>query len=206
MTHAGKAIGERQLSGSVRAILQLQEQLDVLERWGARIGRVLSLGGRVLAAGNGGSAAEADHLAGELVGRFMSDRQPMSALSLGTASSTLTALVNDFGIGDMFARQVVAHGRSGDVLVVFSTSGRSQNLLEAANAAHERAMTTLAFTGSLPNPLAEMCDEAVTIQDALTPAVQEAHQVGMHLLCSFVDSSIEHHGAPVSSALPESVR
>ncbi len=121
-------------------------------------------GGRLLACGNGGSAAEAQHLTGELVGRFRHERRPLSAIALHADTSATTAIVNDYGDHEVFARQVAAHGRPGDVLVCLSTSGSSQNVVAAAKAAHELGVTTWALTGPAPNPLAALCDEAVTVE------------------------------------------
>ncbi|MFZ5871089.1 MAG: D-sedoheptulose-7-phosphate isomerase, partial [Actinomycetota bacterium] len=114
----------------VRAgMASLGEQAALVESWGRRLAEVVGGGGRLLAAGNGGSAAEAQHLTAELVGRFLGERRPLSALSLCAESSSVTAILNDYGAEEVFARQVEAHGRPGDVLVLLSTSGRSPNVL-----------------------------------------------------------------------------
>ncbi|WP_143860684.1 D-sedoheptulose-7-phosphate isomerase, partial [Nocardia cerradoensis] len=116
--------------------------------------RVYQRGGRLFTCGNGGSAAEAQHLSAELTGRFRGERQPLSAIALHCDTSSTTAIVNDYGIDEMFARQLRAHGRPGDVLVVLSTSGSSPNVVAAAKAAHDIGMATWAMTGPPPNPLA----------------------------------------------------
>jgi type III pantothenate kinase len=158
------------------------------EEWGARLGDRLRAGGRLLAVGNGGSAAEAQHLTAELVGRFETDRAPLSAICLHGDASSLTAIANDFGIEEAFARQVRGHGRRGDVLIALSTSGRSPNVLAAARAARECGLTVWGLTGPAPNPLADLCDEVVAFDTERTSTVQELHLVAIHVLCGAVDA------------------
>jgi D-sedoheptulose 7-phosphate isomerase len=172
-----------QLAASRRGLDALAGELDRLRRWGTQLRRGLEQGGRLLVAGNGGSAALAHHLAGELVGRFDRERPPFSALALSAEPATLTAIGNDYGFDEVFARQVLAHGRAGDVLVVLSTSGRSPNLLQAAGAARPAGITTWALTGPAPNALAVAADDALVVPCPATPAVQDVHQVAVHLLC-----------------------
>jgi D-sedoheptulose 7-phosphate isomerase len=148
-------------------------------------------GGRVLVAGNGGSAAHAQHLSAELVGRYVDKcRAPCSAIALHSETSSLTAVANDFGWNDVFSRQVQAHGRPGDALVTISTSGRSTNLIRAAEVARRAQVRVLAITGRAPNPLADRADVAVSIDADATPTVQEIHQVVIHLLCDAVDEAL----------------
>ena len=161
-----------------------------IEAWGSHLAEVLGAGGRLLACGNGGSAAEAQHLTGELVGRFVHDRQPLSAIALHADTSAATAIVNDYGDHEVFARQVRAHGRPGDVLVALSTSGRSQNVCAAAKTAHELGLTTWALTGPGPNPLASVSDDAVVIEAPSTGTVQEAHLAVVHGLCAALDAAL----------------
>ena len=158
-----------------------------LTLWGEQLAEVLAGGGRLLACGNGGSAAEAQHLTAELVGRFRDERMPLSAISLHADTSALTALVNDYGDDEMFARGVRAHGRTGDVLLTLSTSGASRNVLAAVKAAAEIGIATWAFTGPAPNPLAAMCDDAVCVEAPTTATVQEIHLLLVHALCLAVD-------------------
>jgi D-sedoheptulose 7-phosphate isomerase len=158
-----------------------------LVAWGAQLANVLAGGGRLLACGNGGSAAEAQHLTAELVGRFREERVPLSAIALHADTSALTALANDYGEEEMFARGVRAHGRPGDVLVALSTSGTSRNVLAAVKAAAENAITTWAFTGPAPNPLAAMCDDAIAVEAPTGATVQEIHLMLVHALCMAVD-------------------
>jgi phosphoheptose isomerase/glycosyltransferase involved in cell wall biosynthesis len=170
------------------------DALERAERWGQRLAVRLAGGARLLAVGNGGSAAEAQHLTAELVGRFETDRGPLSAICLHGDTSSLTAIANDFGIEEAFARQVCAHGRPGDVLVALSTSGRSPNVLAAARAARERGLTVWGFTGASPNPLADLCDEALCLDAERACTVQELHLVGIHVLCAAVDAALRHSG------------
>jgi D-sedoheptulose 7-phosphate isomerase len=167
----------------------LERELVRLEDWGVYLARVLLGGGRLLAAGNGGSAAQAQHLTAELVGRYSDERPPLSALALHADSSSLTAIGNDFGSEEAFARPVRAHGRPGDVLLALSTSGRSANVLAAVDAALAGGLTAWALTGPAPNPLAELADDAVCVS-AVTATVQEVHQVVLHLLCEAVEGEL----------------
>jgi D-sedoheptulose 7-phosphate isomerase len=170
----------------------------LLDDWGQRLAVILGRGGRLLAAGNGGSAAQAQHLTAEFTGRFAGDRGPYSAIALLAETSAVTAIANDYGYQEVFARQVDGHGRPGDALIALSTSGRSENLLRAAAAARDRGMATWALTGPAPNPLAAACDEAVSVHippgqvaaPALTATVQEAHEVALHLVCLAFDSVV----------------
>lgn len=168
---------------------------DRLDNWGSRLAAVLLEGGRVLVAGNGGSAAQAQHFTAELVGRYRDDRQALSALALHAETSSLTAIGNDYGYEASFSRQVEAHGRRGDVLLALSTSGTSPNVLAAVRTAHRRGLLTWALTGAEPNPVADASDEAVCAEAASTATVQEVHQVAVHLICAAVDLAVA--AAPV---------
>jgi D-beta-D-heptose 7-phosphate kinase/D-beta-D-heptose 1-phosphate adenosyltransferase len=141
-------------------------------------------GGRLLVAGNGGSAAEAQHLTSELVGRFHTERAPLSAIALHTDSSSVTAIANDYGAEEIFARQVNAHGRPGDVLLLLSTSGSSPNALAAARTGGELALDVWALTGPAPNPLAHASDQTVCVDAEQVATVQERHLVAVHVLCA----------------------
>ena len=158
--------------------------------WGRHLAGVLDGGGRLLACGNGGSAAEAQHLTGELVGRFLHDRRPLSAIALHADTSALTAIGNDYGGHESFARQVFAHGRPGDVLIALSTSGTSRNVVAAAKAAHEVGMTAWALTGPAPNTLAAVCDEAIAVEAPSIATVQEVHLAIVHAVCLAIDDAL----------------
>ena len=176
------------------ALDDFERQEAEVEAWGAELARVFDAGGRLLVAGNGGSAAEAQHLTAELVGRFEGERRPLPAIALHAETSSVTAIGNDYGYDETFARQVQAHGRPGDVLVLLSTSGRSRNLLCAAERAAEHGVQVWALTGAAPNPLAAVADRAVTVDAASTSAVQEVHLVAVHALCA----AVERHLAVVA--------
>jgi D-sedoheptulose 7-phosphate isomerase len=174
-----------------RALARMDGKVTTrLSSWGRHLAGVLDAGGRLLACGNGGSAAQAQHLTGELVGRFLHDRRPLSAIALHADTSTLTAITNDYGGHESFARQVFAHGRPGDVLIALSTSGASRNVVSAAKAAHEVGMTAWALTGPAPNTLAAVCDDAVTVEAPSAATVQEIHLVVVHALCLAIDDAL----------------
>ena len=174
--------------GALRdALDSASEALPRIERWGMRLYDVLHAGGRLLAAGNGGSAAQAQHVTAELVGRYRHERPAFSAIALHADTSTLTALANDYGVHEIYARQVRAHGHDGDVLLALSTSGRSANVVRAARAASELGVATWALTGAGPNPLGRVCDDVIAVTSEDTAVIQEVHQVLVHLLCEAFD-------------------
>jgi D-sedoheptulose 7-phosphate isomerase len=178
------------LAGLAEALPPFRAQAAILARWGAGLAWHLGQGGRLLVAGNGGSAAEAQHLAAELVGRLRVERAPLSAIALTPDSSAVTAISNDYGFEEVFARQVRAHGRPGDVLLVMSTSGRSPNLVAAARAATQSGMRTWAMVGAGRSPLADACDEALCCPSADGQVVQELHLVAVHVMCEYVDRTL----------------
>jgi D-sedoheptulose 7-phosphate isomerase len=189
-------VSPRALSGHLDELAAILPELRAacarLDRWGAELAARLTSGQRLLVAGNGGSAAEAQHLTAELVGRFDRDRIALSAIALHGDSSSVTAISNDYGYDQVFARQVHAHGRPGDVLLLLSTSGASANLLTAAHAAASTGITTWAMTGPVPNPLAARCDEVLCLPGP-SATVQEAQLVGVHLLCLAVEAALPAH-------------
>jgi D-sedoheptulose 7-phosphate isomerase len=170
------------------ALEAFRAHVPLLERWGASLAEDLPAGARLLAVGNGGSAAQAQHLTAEIVGRYCDDRTPLSALALHTEPSAFTAILNDFGPEEVFARQVAAHGRPGDVCVLLSTSGTSANVVAAARRAAQIGVRAWAITGPAPNPLADVCDEVLAVEAAETAIVQELHLVALHLLCAAMDN------------------
>jgi phosphoheptose isomerase len=182
--------GRRHLAELDRPLRELRADAPRLELWGQTLADVLLGGGRLLTAGNGGSAAEAQHLAAELVGRYRDDRPPLSAIALCAETSSITAIGNDYGSEEVFARQVYAHGRPGDILVLLSTSGRSPNVLAAADAAAGCGLVTWALTGAPGSPLAERCDDRVTVDSPHTATVQEIHLIAIHLICAAVEESL----------------
>ncbi|GGG41170.1 phosphoheptose isomerase [Caldovatus sediminis] len=161
-----------------------------IEAAAAACARAIAAGGKVLFCGNGGSAADAQHLAGELVSRFHYDRPGMAGLALTVDSSVLTAIGNDYGYEQVFARQVEALGRAGDVLVGISTSGRSPNVLRAMEAARRRDMTTIGLTGRDGGPMAALCDIELRMPSDSTPLVQQGHIVAGHVICALVEAAV----------------
>lgn len=150
----------------------------------------LQRGCKVLAVGNGGSAAEAQHFVAELVGRFQHERLPYPALALTTDTAILTAIANDYGYEEIFARQIRAFGQPHDLLLAFSTSGESANVLRAAKVAHEQSMTVAALVSERSCRLARLADLAIQVPSLETSATQELHLVIMHLLCEIVEEHL----------------
>ncbi|HEV2106841.1 MAG TPA: SIS domain-containing protein [Thermomicrobiales bacterium] len=172
------------------ALDRLQDDADALAAVAIRLVETLRAGGKVLVAGNGGSAAEAQHFAAELVGRFQRERQPYAVVALTADMAILTAVANDYGYQEVFARQVGALGCPGDVFLAFSTSGESENLIRAAEVAHGRGLTVVAVTGEHPSRLAQSADLALRLPATETALVQEVHMVVTHLLCGIVESEL----------------
>jgi D-sedoheptulose 7-phosphate isomerase len=146
--------------------------------------------GKILIAGNGGSAADAQHFAGELVSRFHFDRPALSAIALTTDSSILTAIGNDYGYEDVFARQIQAHGRSGDVFIAISTSGNSANILKAIQTAKAIGLVVIGLTGRSGGKMKDMCDVCLCAPSDSTPRIQECHLFFEHTLCACIEESL----------------
>jgi phosphoheptose isomerase len=174
----------------IQALRNPETGLWAARRWGRLLAAPLTAGHRLLVAGNGGSAAEAQHLTAELVGRYVADRPPLSAIALHADTSSLTAIGNDFGPAEAFARQVAAHGRPGDTLLVLSASGRSENVVTAASRARSLGIRVWAMTGPPPNPLASLADDAICVAAPDTATVQEVHLVAIHALCDALDAEV----------------
>jgi D-sedoheptulose 7-phosphate isomerase len=190
------------LAGLASALEPFRLTARKLSGWGYELARLLAGGGRLLVAGNGGSAAEAQHLTAELVGKLRDDRPALSAIALTAETSSLTAVSNDFGYDEVFARQVWAHGRPGDTLLLLSTSGRSTNLLAAAQTAGSLGMRVLGLTGPTPNPLAGLCSDVLAVPSTDAQVVQELHLVSVHVLCEYVDLALPSLPAPAWRAVP----
>jgi D-sedoheptulose 7-phosphate isomerase len=165
----------------------------VAEAAGILVERVKA-GGRVLICGNGGSAADAQHMATELVVRYLADRPGIPALALTVDTSILTAASNDYGFERVFARQIEALGRPGDVLIAISTSGTSPNVLRAVEEARTRGIATIGLAGRGGGKLAERCDRIVAVPSTHTPRIQEAHLVIEHLLCEAIEEAVGEEG------------
>ncbi len=146
--------------------------------------------GKALFCGNGGSAADAQHIAAELSGRFYTDRPPLYAEALHVNSSYVTAVANDYGYEAVFARMVQAAGRTDDVLVAFSTSGNSPNILKAIEMAKEKGMKIIGFSGASGGKMARLCDVLLNVPSTDTPRIQEAHILIGHILCQYVEVTL----------------
>lgn len=168
----------------------LQTRIAEIERSGEMICAALDQGHKILLCGNGGSAADAQHIAAELVGRFELERRAWPSIALTTDTSALTALSNDFGYEEVFARQVQALASEGDVLIALSTSGASRNVINAAEAARKLNCQTIALTGGTGEPLASLCDLSVSVPSQRTSRIQEAHITIGHLWCEMVDAQL----------------
>ena len=147
-------------------------------------------GGKVLFCGNGGSAADAQHLAAELSGRYYLDRAPLYAEALHVNSSFLTAVANDYGYREVFARMVAAKAQRGDVLMAFSTSGNSENIIAAIRQARKEQMTVVGFTGATGGEMAKLCDYLIRMPSSDTPRIQEGHILVGHIICEQVEAAM----------------
>ena len=166
------------------------ENARLLVEVGERLAQSLRSGGKVLTFGNGGSAADAQHFAGELVGRFLRDRPALAAMALTTDASVVTAIGNDMGFDAVFRRQIEAHGRPGDVAVGISTSGRSPNVLEALRVANARGLLTVGLTGGGGGRLEGMVHYLIDVPSHETPRIQEVHAMVVHILCQIVEEAM----------------
>ena len=162
----------------------------LIDQAGQIIANVLSSGGKVLLCGNGGSAADAQHLATEMMVRYEQQRRPFAAIALTTDSSLLTAHTNDYDFGTLFSRQVQGLGRAGDCLIAISTSGRSENVIQAAATARATGMTVIALTGRDGGALAPLADLAVIVPSDVTARIQEAHILIGHYWCKTVETAL----------------
>ncbi|HLA10364.1 MAG TPA: D-sedoheptulose 7-phosphate isomerase [Pyrinomonadaceae bacterium] len=180
------------LQEHLKTIQQLvDETLPDIQISAELLWQVLSSERKVLLCGNGGSAADAQHIAAELVGRYESHRRALPAIALTTDTSALTALSNDYGYAEVFARQVEALASAGDLLVAISTSGKSENVLRAVAAARTIGCRTLALAGGDGDPLASTCEHAVVVPSHRTARVQEAHITIGHLWCEVIDQKLK---------------
>ena len=164
------------------------------------LARRLAEGGKILVCGNGGSAADAQHMSGEFLGRFVMERPSLPAVALSVDTSTLTAVGNDYGFDDVFARQVSGLGRPGDALVAFSTSGKSPNIIRALEAARNTGMLTVGLTGKGGGLMPPLCDYLLDVPCPKTPLIQEIHEACLHLVCGLVDHYLFEEPAAVRHA------
>lgn len=150
----------------------------------------MQAGNKILLAGNGGSAADAQHIAGEFVSRFAFDRPGLPAIALTTDTSILTAIGNDYGYENLFARQVQAHAQKGDVFIAYSTSGKSPNIITALQVAKSRGVICIGMSGNRGGPIKNLCDHYLDVPSADTPKIQEGHAVLGHILCGLVECTL----------------
>ncbi len=180
------------IASSLKATLDtlkstVSDQQEFLEKVASRISSCLEDGGKVLLCGNGGSAADSQHIAAEFVNRFRLERAPLPAVALTTDSSILTAVANDYSFDEVFSKQVLALGKKGDVLIGISTSGSSLNVLRALEAARGKGLVTVGFTGKGGGKMVERCDYLLKVASEDTPRIQEVHIFCAHVICDLVE-------------------
>jgi D-sedoheptulose 7-phosphate isomerase len=171
-----------------------REGAEPVARAGALLAEVFRAGGKALLFGNGGSAADAQHIADEWVGRYVRERAALPAIALTANTSDLTAIGNDYGFEHVFARGVEAHGREGDVAIAISTSGNSPNVLRAVEVARERGLHTIGLTGRDGGKLAQLVELPIVVPSDVTARIQEAHTAILHAWCELVDAILFGHG------------
>jgi D-sedoheptulose 7-phosphate isomerase len=194
---AGKPDDEALIAGFFgRSLAALQSAAndDALLRLVAQIALAIEAsmrgGGKLLIAGNGGSAADAQHLAAEFLSRYLVDRRPLPALALTTDTSVLTAVGNDYGFAHVFERQVRGLGKPGDVFLAISTSGRSPNVLRALEAARDLGLVTVGFSGAAETPMRALCRHFLAVDSQETAIVQQIHMVAGHAICALVERAL----------------
>lgn len=188
-----KNIVKQQIAGSIEvksAILADEDLLDRIALAANAATECYRKGNRLLLAGNGGSASDAQHIAGELVSRFYFDRPGLPAIALTTDTSILTAIGNDYGYERLFARQIQAHGRTGDIFLGISTSGNSPNVLRALEEARKSGLTTIGLTGATGGKMAPLCDILIRVPSEETPRIQESHILIGHIICCIVEEEL----------------
>jgi D-sedoheptulose 7-phosphate isomerase len=180
-------IFDKAIAEHLETVRQLHEQRDALEAMARAMSATLRSGGKILWCGNGGSAADSQHLAAELVGRFRRERRGLASVALTTDTSVLTSIANDYGYDAVFSRQVEALGVAGDLLVGISTSGNSPNVVAALLKARAQGLVTIAFTGAGGGKLAELADHLFAVGSRNTARIQEAHILAGHMLCDWIE-------------------
>lgn len=185
----------RQIRECAQTINRLDGEAAIIASMCEAVVACLTAGGKVLSAGNGGSGAEAMHMAEELTGRFRRNRRSLAGLSLVSDPTTLTCIGNDFGFDQIFSRQIEGLGRAGDVLVLFTTSGNSENLVRAVAAARQRGLMTIGLLGRTGGRMAGTCDLELIIPGTGSERIQEAHQLIMHIILDAVEAAFPEGGA-----------
>jgi len=182
---------ERWLKESARIKIEVAEtQGEVVEAAAMRIATALRQGNRIYLMGNGGSAADCQHIAGELINRFLLDRGPLPAIALTTDTSVLTSVANDYGFTEIFAKQIAALVKEGDVAMGLSTSGNSPNVVKALSLAREMGAVTIGLTGRTGGEMKQYCDYCILVPSNLTPWIQETHISLGHAICDIVERTI----------------
>lgn len=180
----------RNLAEHLALFQTLHSLSDTVAQASALLTQSLQSGGKLLFCGNGGSAADSQHLAAELTGRFIKDRRPLAAMALSTDTSALTCIANDYSFDEVFARQVTGLGRAGDVLVAISTSGNSRNVIRAVEEARHANIRVLGLLGRDGGQLKALCDVAIVIPSPVTARIQEAHILVGHTLCGMIEEAL----------------
>ncbi len=184
---------KKQISESIQTkqeLLQNHELLLNIQKVAELSIKIYADSGKMLLAGNGGSAADAQHIAAELVGRYAFDRASLSAIALTTDTSALTAIGNDYGYDQIFSRQLEGLGSSGDIFIGISTSGNSRNIINAFKSAKQKKITTVALTGRDGGEMAKISDISIVVPSSQTPRIQEAHILIGHILCDIIEREI----------------
>jgi D-sedoheptulose 7-phosphate isomerase len=171
-----------------------KELINLITKVGKVLIDVYKNGNKLLIAGNGGSAADAQHIAGELVSKFYFDRPALPAIALTTDTSIITAIGNDYGYEKLFARQIEANGNKGDAFLGISTSGNSKNIIEGLKKAKEKGLITIGLTGKSGGKMKDLCDYCICVPSSETPRIQEAHILIGHILCSIIEEEIFGRG------------
>jgi D-sedoheptulose 7-phosphate isomerase len=174
-------------ANTIHSIVLDEEILTNIENIVNECTKSLKSGGKILFAGNGGSAADAQHMAGEFVSRFMFDRPALAAIALTVDTSILTAIGNDYGYESVFTRQIQALGKGGDIFIAYSTSGKSKNIISALKEARNSGLITVAMTGNKQGEICELSDYAIQIPSDFTPRIQEGHLVVGHIICGLIE-------------------
>lgn len=185
----------KKIEDSIRESIKTKESLlkyqaDNIEKAASVITAAIKKGGKLLVFGNGGSAADSQHIAAELVGRFKLERKPLPAIALTTDTSALTAIANDYGYDLVFSRQIEALGHAGDVALGISTSGNSKNVIEALKKARSLGLVTISLTGGTGGKIMEESDISVTVPSNDTPRIQESHNMIGHILCGLIEEDL----------------
>lgn len=171
-------------------ILKEENLITLIKRASLEVIKAYKKGNKTLLAGNGGSAADAQHIAGEFVSRFYFDRPGIASIALTTDTSVLTAIGNDYGYENLFSRQLQAQGVKGDVFIGISTSGNSKNILKALEVCQEKEITSIGLTGMSGGTMSELCDFCIKIPSSCTPRIQEAHILVGHIICAIVEEEL----------------